>query len=696
MRICPDLVEGSQLREHFQLDRPNIRLDFDSICDRTDSWFLLTSLYSKVQLKGQMIYLKPAEVVLFLASPWIDQIAIPKNANSNLKNVLFNDPIADTSALSQSNSDLLSDSQMLLEKLNQHRVALQEIRERYALVVQGANDGIWEWNLKTDEVYFSNRWKSMLGYEENDLENHLDEWFSRIHPNDRKWVEVKISEHLEGLTSHLESEYRMRHQDGTYRWMLSRGVGIRDENGCAIRMAGSQTDINEQKQAEEKLLHDAFHDVLTGLPNRALLMEHLQHAIQLAKRNENYLFAVLFLDIDRFKAINDSLGFEIGDRLLMAIAQRLTCTLHSSDTIARLGGDEFAVLLENMKDIQFAAAIAEKIQQQLARPFILDDHEVFTNVSIGIALSANGYERAEDLLRDADTAMYQAKAQGTGHYKIFQHSMHSLVVARLQLENDLRHALDRQELELYYQPIVSLRALKIKGFEVLIRWRHPDRGIISPSKFIPVAEETGLIVPIGWWILKQACHQLRKWHQQFPLRSPLTISVNLSAKQFSTQMVEQINQILQETQMESRYLKLEITESLLLENAPFTTTMLKKLKKLGVQISLDDFGTGYSSLSYLHQFPIDILKIDRSFINKIDTDIEQLAIVRAIVSLAWNLSLEVIAEGVETAKHLAQLRALKCRYGQGYLFSQPTNSAVATQLLAAGTQALKNRISHSI
>lgn len=556
--------------------------------------------------------------------------------------------------------------------------ALRESEERYALAVQGANDGIWDWNLRTNEVYFSPRWKGMLGYEEHELGNSLDEWFERVHPEDLYWVKRQVSAHLDSLTPHFEIEYRILHQDGSYRWMLSRGLAVRDPEGHATRLAGSQTDMTIWKHAEEKLVHDALHDTLTGLPNRVLLMERLRHAVQLAQRSPEFLFAVLFIDLDRFKVINDSLGHMVGDQLLITIARRLSNCLRPCDTVARLGGDEFVILLEDIKDTATVAIVADRIKNELALPFHLESNEVYTAASIGIAFSTMNYENPEDLLRDADTAMYRAKAQGRARYEIFHPGMHINAVALLQLETDLRRAIDRQELCLHYQPIISLKNLQIVGFEALIRWQHPQRGMIYPGEFISLAEETGLINPISDWSLREACYQMRQWEAQFS--QPLTVSVNLSSQQFTPQITTQVQQILQETGLAPQRLKLEITESILMENAESAIETLTELRKLGIQLAIDDFGTGYSSLSYLHRFPIDTLKIDRSFISKVDTDGEQLAIVRTIITLAWNLGMEVVAEGIETSKQLSQLRSLHCEYGQGYLFARPLAEEAVNQL----------------
>lgn len=449
-------------------------------------------------------------------------------------------------------------------------------------------------------------------------------------------------------------------------------------------------DITKRKQIEKQLLYDAFHDSLTGLANRALFMERLDHALQLTKRHENYTFAVLFLDLDRFKVINDSLGHMAGDQLLIALAQRLQICLRSSDTFARLGGDEFAILIENSSN---ATRIVERIQQQLKLPFNLDDQEIYASASIGVILNTIGYDRPEDLLRDADTAMYRAKAGGKARHEVFDISMHDQAVALLHLENDLRRAVNNRELQLHYQPIESLESEKIVGFEALVRWQHPTRGLISPTEFIPLAEDTGLILALGRWVLEEACRQLRAWQVQFPAHPPLTISVNLSIKQFAqVNLVEQISQILQETNLAPSSLKLEITESLLMENQESVTALMQQLKALGVSLSLDDFGTGYSSLNYLHRFPIDTLKIDRSFINRMEFGNESWEIIRAIAMLTNALNIDVIAEGIETKEQLAQLRTLECKYGQGYFFSKPLDSATATTLIIQELNNITNNL----
>jgi diguanylate cyclase (GGDEF)-like protein/PAS domain S-box-containing protein len=448
-----------------------------------------------------------------------------------------------------------------------------------------------------------------------------------------------------------------------------------------------QTELKERKRAESQLLYNAFHDPLTGLPNRALFMNRLEHALEHAERHEDYLFAVLFLDLDRFKVINDSLGHLLGDQLLVAIAGRLEACLRPTDTAARLGGDEFTLLLEDIRDVGDAIRVAERIQVELTLPFDLGGQEVFTSASIGIALSSTGYNRPEDLLRDADIAMYRAKALLQTRYEVFDTDMHDRAVALLQVETQLRQALERQELRIHYQPIVSLFTGRITGFEALVRWQHPDHGLLYPLEFMAVAVETGLIVPIDQWVLREACRQTQQWQELFPDKQPLTISVNLCNPQFrQPELLRHIKQVLQETKLDARSLKLEITENIIMENDEFATARLLQLRALGIQLSIDDFGTGYSSLGRLHSFPIDVLKIDSSFVSKIGADEGNLEITETIVTLAHKLGVDVIAEGVERAEQLTQLRGLKCEYGQGYFFSEPLDSKAAEALIVAKTQ----------
>lgn len=604
----------------------------------------------------------------------------------------------------------------------QAEFALQQAEEKYRSIFENASEGIFQTTADGHYLSANPALARIYGYES------AAELIANIHDIDRQLyldpnrrVEFLRAIEKHGFVSEFESQvYRA---DGTAIWVSENGRAVRGAGGKLLYYEGTVEDITLRKIAEDKLVHDALHDTLTGLPNRALFMDRLGHAIELSKRRPEVLFAVLFIDLDRFKVVNDSLGHLVGDRLLIAIAQRLEICLRAGDTVARLGGDEFAILLENIKSTEDATQIAERVQAELAEPFYLNEYQVFSSASIGIVCSGlphppsessellnpgNGenidretslsslssdssgqnvplqilYERPEELLRDADAAMYHAKGLGKARHEVFDLSMHTRAVALLQLENDLRRALDAQEFLLYYQPIVSLTSGTISGFEALLRWYHPQRGIVCPGEFILVAEETRLIVPIGWWMMRSACRQIHQWHQKFPAHPLLTISVNLSNQQFKQpDLIERIREILQETQLDPRSLKLEITEGVIMDNAESSATILAELKSLEVQLYIDDFGTGYSSLSRLHTFPTDALKIDQAFVSRMTEDEGNEAIVQTILILAGHLGMDVIAEGIETSEQLNLLRALQCEYGQGYFFSKPVDSIAATLLI---------------
>ena len=440
-------------------------------------------------------------------------------------------------------------------------------------------------------------------------------------------------------------------------------------------------EIIHRQHFQEKLIHLATRDPLTGLPNRLLFMEKLNKVLEEAKNNSGRLFTVLFLDCDRFKLINDSLGHLVGDRVLAEVARRIELYLNSADCLARFGSDAFTLLLLD-KNIDRATQIAQQIHNQLKLPFEIDQHQLFVSVSMGIVAGSKDYEQPEHILRDADTAMYQAKKSCKGYYRVFQADMHSYVLDRLQLETNLRLALEREEFLVYYQPIISLVTNAIVGFEALVRWQHPELGLISPAKFIPVAEETGLIIPLDLWVMNSACRQLRLWQQKYS-HQKLTVSVNLSVKHFSQpDLIANIDRILQATQLNGHNLKLEITESAIMENPESATIICQKLRQRKIQLSIDDFGTGYSSLSYLHRFPVNTLKIDRSFINRIGKNGENIEIIRAIITIAHHLNINVVAEGIETDEQKRYLQKLECEYGQGYLFAKPLSDDAIEPILA--------------
>jgi diguanylate cyclase (GGDEF)-like protein/PAS domain S-box-containing protein len=520
----------------------------------------------------------------------------------------------------------------------------------------------------------------ILGYSEREM--LVTDFLTVIHPDDLSVAVEAIKRLRKGNSTIDQCEVRFQHKSGHKVWGLWSASLAGGSHAASTPLVFQIQDITDRKRAEEQLQHEAMHDVLTGLPNRAMFIDHLELAIARAQRNEARKFAVLYVDLDRFKIINDSLGHAVGDQLLTEVAVRLWKCVRAGDTVARLGGDEFVLLLEDIYEESEAIDVAERIKSELAASFTLNGREVFTTVSIGVASSWTSYHQAEGLIRDADAAMYRAKSLGKNRHEIYDSAMHAQVSDLLQMETALRMAVERNELVVYYQSIVDLETFKISGFEALVRWNHPERGFISPANFIPLAEETGLIVDIGEWVLRDACRQMERWQKIFPSDPPLFVSVNLSSKQFiQSDLIQRVTQIIEETKINPEGLKLEITESAVMDNVETATEMLKKLRALGIKLSIDDFGTGYSSLSYLHRFPIDTLKVDRSFVVNMSEDGENVEIVRTIVSLAQNLGMNVIAEGVETKEQLAALRKLGCENGQGYFFSKPVNAKAAENLI---------------
>ena len=578
--------------------------------------------------------------------------------------------------------------QLTVKKLEQ---ALQASEERYALAAAGSRDGIWDWDLKTDAMYLSDRWKTMLGHAEDEIGSTPAEWLDRIHPEDRSQVEADLEAHLDGPSAYFENEHRMLHRDGSYRWVLTRGLLVRDDDGKPHRMAGSQSDITPGKVT----------DALTGIPNRTLFMDRLTQSVERAKRGDGTLFGLLFVALDRFKLVIDSLGQAVADQLLIAFVRRLEGKLRSTDTLSRFterhsfarhGGEEFTLLLDGLGHPRDAFRVADRVLETLKDAFHVCGHEVFLGAHVGVSFGT-GSESPEDLLRDAATAGNHAKDLGGERIQVFDSEMRTAVVNRLRIETDLRHAVERREFENWYQPIVDLASGRIQGFESLLRWQHPSRGLVPPDDFIPVAEETGLIVPMGLRVLEEACSELAVWQQLPTTDKPLSVSINLSRQQLQPGIVEDVQKAIERADsycadfdghFDPSCLKLEVTESLVMSNPKETKKILEEFRSMGVRIGIDDFGTGHSSLTFLHGFPLDELKIDRSFISRIESDPERLEIVRTIILLAQNLGLGVTAEGVETDEQLRLLCELGCDLGQGYLFSRPVDRTRVTDLITGG------------
>jgi len=519
------------------------------------------------------------------------------------------------------------------------------------------------------EVTFANEYAlELLGLPEEDVVGR--NWFELVLPLEKRdAMRDAFLKHI-GAGSAPHEEYEILASRGELRVVSWNSTVLRDPSGAVCGMASIGADVTERRRAEKRLLHDALHDSLTGLPNRALFMDRLRTAMARLKRRPTHLFAVLFLDVDRFKVVNDSLGHVAGDQFLVQIGRVLLSALRAEHTVARLGGDEFAILLDDLDDRDDARRVVARLFHALETPLKVSGQEIFATLSIGIAYGEPQYEQAEDMLRDADTAMYQAKETGKARFQIFDESMHQRAVGLLKLEHSLRRATDRNEFVLHYQPIVSLAEGDTRGFEALVRWNHPERGIVGPYEFIHLAEETGLIFRIGGWTLREACLWLGRRENALPAH--LTVNVNLSGRQFSQgDLIEEVERVLSETGLAPHRLKLEITESVIMENPEMAVDLLKRLKALGTHLCIDDFGTGYSSLSYLLRFPADTLKIDRSFVIGLTKGARERDIVGAIISLAKSLDMDVVAEGVETIEQRDILRHLGCRYGQGYLFSRP-------------------------
>jgi diguanylate cyclase (GGDEF)-like protein/PAS domain S-box-containing protein len=589
-------------------------------------------------------------------------------------------------------------TQLLINNINRSKEALREANETLEIKVRERTAELRESEMKYRTIFentgaatviiekdmtislANSEFAHISGFEKNEIEN-IKSWLNFIDEKTQRKIrngEI-IKKHLQFDQIPPNFECRFIDKDDDRKDMLCSLAAIPGSDKSVVSLA----DITELKEAERQIYHQAFHDTLTGLPNRALFMEHLNMAVKRSKRRDEYRFAVLYLDIDRFKLVNDSLGHSVGDRLISAFADRIQESLRDIDTLGRFGGDEFVILLEDIENSEYASGVADRLQQELKRPFMVEGKEVFAPASFGVVLNTRDYEEAEDIIRDADAAMYHAKENGKAQYKIFDKTLHKKALHLLERETDLRKAIQRDEFENHYQPIVDLRTSSLVGFEALIRWNHPQLGLIYPGSFISIAEETGLIVPMTQLIAQRACDDLCQWQDQLQDELKLTMNINLSSKHFlSPTLLEDIKKILNTTGMPPDQLKLEITETALMEDADETIRLVHRLKDLGLKLVIDDFGTGYSSLSYLQRLPIDTLKVDRSFVSRITSEPDgNRNIVEAIISLAHRLEMVVVAEGVETEEQLAILREMNCQFGQGYLFSKPLSKPKADQLI---------------
>ena len=602
------------------------------------------------------------------------------------------DPAADLRAARAAGAvDVLQSDELgpaMLERSIRHALeaaraqeALRELKARHELVLRATNDGVWEWDLRTQEVDYSARWRQLVGLEDAEIERSADEWFSRVHSEDFSGLRLDINELIYGGNTIHHYEHRLLHADGEYRWYLSRGLVRRDHWGRAVAISGSLTDISRRKRAEALSVRGQ-HDELTGLPSRQALLDRLDHVIGETRRDPEFRYSVLFLNLDRFKILNDSIGLEPADALLAMLGQRLRACVAEDSLVCRYGGDEFAVLLEGIGDFGEADVLAERIHEALRQPFEVEGQTIFTTASIGITNSDRNYDRPAEVIRDASTATSRAKRSGKSRSSTFVAAMRQEAMNALRTHSQLREAIGRKQFEVYYQPIVALGSRKLTGFEALVRWNHPNRGVIGPVEFIALAEETGLIVPIGQFVLREACSQMAAWHRRFPDADDISISINLSGHQLgSPSLVSDIEEVLSETGLRPDAVKLELTESTLIDDPTTATRILGRLRDRGIQLYIDDFGTGYSSLSYLHRFSIDGLKIDKSFVDMVGKEDRKAAIVPSIVGLAHNLGIGIVAEGVETEDQARELTLLDCAEAQGYLYSRPVPRDQAAELI---------------
>lgn len=640
------------------------------------------SLSAYVFRKGEAMLLTDADAQKIIASGEVESVGTDSPIWLGVPLKTPNGPIGVLVVQDYENSDTYSerDVELLTSVADQIAVAIERKRnedalklsqERFQLVTQATSDAIWDWNLYSDEIWWNDGIQKLFGYTPEEMGGNIQSWKDRLHPEDADRVVRDIHQHIDTGRANWTDEYRFKRKDGTYAHVIDRGYVVYNSDEMPIRMIGSVMDVTERKSLEDQLTHQALHDPLTKIANRALFQNRVDHALAKLPRANSQL-AVLFLDLDNFKAINDSLGHAAGDKLLISVAERLQDCLRTTDTAARLGGDEFAVLCESVTRVDEAVMIAERILSVFLQPFVIDGKETFVGTSIGIAASAEDAMTSEALLRNADLAMYLAKNEGKATYVVFEPKMHEALMERIELEDDLRRGIDHQEFVIHYQPILDLNSNKLLGMEALVRWVHPKYGLLSPMKFIPLAEETNLIVPLGDWILSEACRQVQDWRNIYAELKDVSVTVNISIRQFQQkELVDIVSKALITSGLPSSCLILEITESFMMQDTEATIIKLQLLKDLGVRLAIDDFGTGYSSLSYLQRFPIDILKIDKSFVDKLGQGSEGNAVAKAIIMMGDSLNLKTIAEGIETPGQIGELQSLGCEAGQGFHFAKP-------------------------
>jgi diguanylate cyclase (GGDEF)-like protein/PAS domain S-box-containing protein len=652
------------------------------------------SLSAYVFRKGEAMLLTDADAKKIIESGEVESVGTDSPIWLGVPLKTPNGPIGVLVVQDYENSDTYSerDVNLLSAVADQIAVAIERKRnedalklsqERFELVTRATSDAVWDWNLFSDEIWWNDGVCKLFGYSAEEMGSDKTMWRERLHPDDRERVIRDITQHIDTGKANWADEYRFQRKDGSYSFVIDRGYVVYDENEMPVRMLGSMMDVTDRKVLEDQLTHQALHDPLTNIANRALFQNRVDHALAKLPRKKDQL-AVLFLDLDNFKSINDSLGHAAGDKLLIAVAERLQDCLRTTDTAARLGGDEFAVLCESVTRIDEAVMIAERILSVFLQPFMIDGKETFVGTSIGIAASSEEASDSDALLRNADLAMYLAKNEGKGGYVVFEPKMREALMERIELEEDLRRGIDHHEFVVHYQPILELSSNDMLGMEALVRWIHPKYGLLSPLKFIPLAEETNLIVPLGAWVLREACRQVQEWREQFVSEKDFSVTVNISIRQFQQkELVDMVSRALLASGLPARCLILEITESFMMQDTEATIAKLQLLKDLGVRLAIDDFGTGYSSLSYLQRFPVDILKIDKSFVDKLGQGSEGNAVAKAIIMMGDSLNLKTIAEGIEHPEQIGELKSLGCGAGQGYHFAKPLNQEDMANFLAA-------------